>query len=183
MRKHLSEQVKKEMEQEALNCFLDVYETVTHQTLEVLESTERPDFICMRQNGERVGLELVKVRRSHPNDILWDEIIEKQNHMALDLALEMIQKVAVLKDKKRNEPDWELPEAAILLIELRDISLLEIKSCISEQVLPDLFSAGFAEIWLADFSGLEAYDNIELFCIKPDKFCGYYPRGIQKPYG
>lgn len=178
-----NKRMKKEAELEALNYFLNAYECVTRETLEVLEATERPDFICARQNGERVGVELAKVRRGHPNDILWDKIIEKQNFMSMEHALEMIQKVADEKEAKRNEPDWKLPGTAILLIELRDIRLSEINGCISEDILPALFSVGFAEVWLADFSELEAYDNVELFCIKPKELKGYYPRSIQKPYG
>lgn len=183
MSEYSNERVKKEAEQEAFNYFLDAYECVTRETLEVFETAERPDFICVRQNGERAGVELAKVRRGHPNDILWDRIIEKQNFMSMEHALEMIQEVANEKEAKRNEPDWKLPGAAILLIELRDIPLSEIMGCISEEVLPDLFSIGFAEVWFADFSELEAYDNVELYCIKPKELRGHYSRGIQKPYG
>ncbi len=174
--------MKKEGEQEALNYFLDAYESITHEPLEVIEASERPDFICMRQDGERIGVELAKVRRGHPNDILWDKIIEKQNFLLVECAFDMIQKVANEKEMKRNEPDWKLSEAAMLLIELSDIPLYEIKDRISEEALPDLFSIGFKEVWLADFSELEVYDNVELFCIRPANLRGYYPRSIQIPY-
>lgn len=175
--------MKKEKEQEALNYFLDAYESITGEGLEVLAATERPDFICVRKNGKQVGIELVKVRRGHPNDALWDRIIEKQDFMSLERALEMIQRVANEKEEKRKEPDWKLSESAILIIELRDIPLAGIRNCISNEILPDLFSLGFEEVWLADFSALEAYDNVELFCILPEERRGYYSRGTQKPYG
>jgi hypothetical protein len=61
--------------------------------------------------------------------------------------------------------------------------LSEITGCISEECLPDLFAVGFEEVWLADFSEVEAYDNVELFCVRPEELRGYYYRGIQKPYG
>jgi len=183
MSEYPNEQVKKEAEQQALYYFLDAYESVTGETLEVLEPTERPDFICVRQNGEQVGVELAKVRRGHPNDILWDKIIEKQDFMSVEHASEMIQQVVNEKEEKRSEPDWKLPEAAILIIELRDIPLADIEGCISEAVLPDIFSNGFEEIWVADLSEQEAYDNVEVFCIRPEKWRGYHSRGIQKPYG
>jgi len=177
------ERVKKEAEQESLCYFLDAYKTATGKALEILEVTERPDFICARQNGTRVGVELARVRRGHPNDILWDELIEKQNFMSQDDALEMIQTIANEKEDKRKDPDWKLSESGILVIELRDITLFEIQGYISEEVLPDLYEVGFEEVWIADFSELEAYDNIELFCVKPEDRRGYYPRGMQKPYG
>lgn len=183
MSEYSSDRMKKKAEQEALNYFLDAYESITHETLEVIEATERPDFICIRRNGEQIGVELAKVMRGHPDDILWDKLIAKHYDMSVERALDMIQKVANEKEKKRIEPDWKLPEAAALLIELRDIPLSEIKGCISEETLPDLFSIGFAEVWLVDFSELEAYDNVELFCIRPEELRGYYSRGIQKSYG
>jgi len=176
-------QVKKEAEKEALNYFLETYENATGEILKVIEATERPDFICVRKNGEQIGIELATVRRGHPNDILWDKIIEKQYFMSPEHALEMMQKIAYVKEQKRQEADWKLPDAAILVIELRDIPLSEIRSCISEKMLPDLFSVGFQEVWIADFSELEAYDNAELFCVRPEELRGYYSRGIQKPYG
>jgi hypothetical protein len=42
---------------------------------------------------------------------------------------------------------------------------------------------GFKEIWLADYSELEAYGNIELFCLHPDRLWGYYESVRGKPYG
>ena len=183
MNGYTNERVKKEAEQESLNYFLEAYENITGETLEVIEVTERPDFICIRNDGSKVGVELVKVRRGHPNDILWDMIIDKQEFMSLDQALEMIQEVAAEKERKRNESDWKHTGATILLIELCDIPLAHINSYISSEILPDLYSIGFEEIWLADFTGIEAYDNVELFCVRPEEWKGYHSRGIQKPYG
>ncbi len=178
-----SARVKKEAEEEALGYFLEAYERVTDQSITVVGLTERPDFICTRKDGSKVGVELAKVRRSHPNDILWDRLIEKQEYMSIDNALKMLQEVATEKDKKRNEPDWMLPDAAILLIVLTDIPLTEIRNRIMSKNLPDLYATGFVEVWLADFTGLEAYDNVEFFCVQPAGWAGYYPRGLQKPYG
>jgi len=177
------EREKKESEQESLRYFLKAYDGVTGESLAVVLISERPDFICERANGKRVGIELTKVRRGHPNDILWDKLVEKQDYMSLDHALEMIQETAAEKEKKRREQDWTLPESAILVVELTDIPLFEIRNCITPVFLPDLYDTGFIEIWLADFTGLEAYDNVELFCVRPEGWVGYHPRGFQKPYG
>ena len=183
MNEYTIERVKKEDEQESLSYFLEAYEIVTGETLEVLEVTERPDFICTRDDGSKVGVELVKVRRGHPNEILCDKIIEKQDFMSSEHALEMIQAVAAEKESKRNAPDWKLPEATILLIELWDVPLARIEGCISPEILPNLSLTGFEEIWLVDYTGLEAYGNVELFCVRPEKWIGYHSRGLQKPYG
>ena len=98
-------------------------------------------------------------------------------------ALCMIQRVAYEKEIKRNSSDWKFPNNTILLLELTDIPLSELRYSILPDILPDLYETGFAEIWLVDLTGVEAYDNVELFCVYPEELEGYYPRGIQKPYG
>jgi len=177
-----SSHVKKEVEAETLGNFLEMYAHVTEQSITVVKSSERPDFICARKHGGNVGIELVKIRRSHPNDILWDRLIEKQDYMSIDNTLKMLQEMAAIKDKKRNEPDWLLPESAILLIALTDRPLAEIQRHLTFIDLPDLYSTGFVEVWLVDITGVEAYNSVELFCIQPERWKGYYPRGLLKPY-
>jgi hypothetical protein len=183
MNEYSSKRLKKEAEEETLKLFSEAYESVTGEPIEVIEVSERPDFICVRRDGCKVGVELAKVRRGHPDDILWDRLIDKQDYMSIEDALEKLQEVAAEKETKRNEPDWRFPESTMLLIELTDIPLSQIKGCIKVDILPDLYATGFTEIWLADFTGLEAYGNVELFCVRPDEWAGYYPRGPQKPYG
>lgn len=183
MNEYTIERIKKENEEESLGYFLEAYESIIGKSFEKVEKSERPDFLCTRQDGGEVGIELVKIRRGHPNDVLFDKIVEKQNYMSVDYALDMIQRLAIEKEKKRNDPDWALPGATILLFELTDIPLSELRNCINPGGLPDLYEIGFAEIWLVDLTGLEAYDNVELFCIRPKEWEGYYPRGLQKPYG
>jgi hypothetical protein len=183
MSEYTNEPIQKEDELENLGYFLDAYKDVTGETLELLEIIERPDFICSRENGSKIGIELTKVTRGDPSIIQWAKIIEKQDFMSSEHAIEMIQKAANVKEEKRIENNWKLPEANILLIVLVDIPLAQIRGSISQEILPDLYSTGFMEVWLADFTGLEAYDNIELLCVRPEKWAGYYSRGIQKPYG
>ncbi|ABC77995.1 MAG: hypothetical protein GX625_08330 [Clostridiaceae bacterium] len=175
------EQIKKTVEKGILDYFLEAYEEITGQLLEVHSVSERPDFICIRKDGSEVGIELVQVRRGHPNDIFFNKYIEKQDYMNNEYALELIQLKVIEKEKKRNELDWKLPLAAILLIELADIPLSYIKSYITPNTIPDMYLSGFGEIWLIDSTGTEAYDNVELFCVQPAEWSGYYPREIKKP--
>ena len=44
---------------------------------------------------------------------------------------------------------------------------------------------GFLEVWLADYTGIEAYGDIELFGLKPEKYWGFHERESPslKPYG
>jgi hypothetical protein len=53
---------KKIVEEHGLGFFLAAYEDATGERLEVLGSSERPDFLCRRENGDPVG-ELTSVSR------------------------------------------------------------------------------------------------------------------------
>jgi hypothetical protein len=180
---YTNERVNKESEAESLSYFLEVYEGIIGESLNSVESSERPDFIATRKDGSLIGIELSKIRRGHPNDILYDKIIEKKDYMSVYDALCMIQRVVYEKEKKRNNLGWLLPDTTILLLELTDIPLSELRYAILPNFLPDLYETSFAEIWLVDLTGVEAYDNVELYCVYPKELEGYYPRNIQKPYG
>lgn len=183
MNEYTQERVKKEAERKSLDYFLDAYESVTDESIEGAEDFERPDFICNRKGGEKIGIELGKIRRGHPNDILWDRLIKKQQFMSSEQCIELIQQALFVKEKKRREQDWTLPEGTILLLELTDIPLIELEGTLNHGTLPDIHETGFLEIWIADFTGLEAYNNVELFCLRPDEWWGYHRRVFQKPYG
>jgi len=183
MNEYNKEQIKKETEYEALMYFLEAYEEITGQVLAAVEKSERPDFICCKQNGIKVGIELVQVRRGHPNRVFIDKYIYKQEYMSPEDAIEILQMEVVKKEKKRNERDWKLPLSSILLIELPEIPLSNIVNRISPNNTPDIYSTGFTEVWIVDFTGIEAYGNVELLCVTPQMTMGYYRRDIQKSYG
>lgn len=174
---------KKEAELESLHYFIEAYMSMNGQSIEVSEISERPDFICTKQDGNKIGVELVKVRRGHPNDIIFDRLIEKRDYMSLNQALIELREVVLEKERKRCESDWKFPDATMLVVEMVDIPLTEIKGYIKPDTLPDLYNTGFAELWLVDITGIDAYANVQLFCVQPDKWAGFYPRCLQKPYG
>ena len=173
---------KKEVELEDLSYFNPIYEEITDDFLEVVEVTERPDFVCKRKDGSIVGVELVKVRRGHPNDVLYDEIINKNINMVTDRAIDLIKALIYKKEEKRKDKDWKFSENTILIIQLKESPLWELANSLTEDLFPDLPDYGFCEIWLADFSELDAYNNIELFCLFPPNMFGYYKSPLQKPY-
>lgn len=183
MNEYTNERIQKDGETKRLAYFLDEYLDITGERIEITEITERPDFICSKENGCKIGIELTMVTRGDPLIIQWDRIIEKKDFMSREHAIDMIQGRAVIKEDKRSKGDWKLPDANILLIELTDIPLNWIEASISPKFCPDLYSTGFMEVWLADFTGIEAYDNLETYCVQPEKWAGYYPRQMQKPYG
>ncbi len=174
---------KKEQELEVLEYFNPIYEIITDDFLDVIEISERPDFICRRKNGALVGVEIVQVRRGHPNDVIYDKFVNNNINLPPIEAIEIMQSLIHEKKLKRGIEGWELPEATILVIQLKESPLWEIANLLTEDWFPDIPTYGFREIWLADFSEIEAYNNIELFCLFPPNLSGYYERPTQKPYG
>ncbi|MCG6535042.1 MAG: hypothetical protein L7F78_10180 [Syntrophales bacterium LBB04] len=103
--------------------------------------------------------------------------------MIPDQVLDLIQFFIDIKEEKRKSKTWKLSERTILIIYLQESPLWEIISALKEDLFPDIQGYGFIEIWIADLSEIEAYNNIELFCLFPPRISGYYKRPIQKPYG
>lgn len=174
---------KKEDELEALSYFIPIYKAVAGDFLEIIEVSERPDFICKRSDGALVGVEITRARRSNPNDVLYDVIVNKNINMVPDQAIDVIQTLINKKGEKIKAGDWKLSGKTILIIQLQESPLSELVSSLTESVFPDLPEYGFCEIWLADFSEIDAYDNIELLCLFPVSMRGYFKRPLQKPYG
>jgi hypothetical protein len=71
------------------------------------------------------------------------------------------------------------------VIQLFGCSLLSLRPFITDDMKNDFATYGFVEIWLADYTGIEAYRDIELFGLAPDKWWGYHQRQnpYRKPYG
>ena len=180
------ERGKKMVEEAEVEYFLDAYEHVTGERLEVSPS-ESPDFIGERPDGTLVGLELTKIVRA-PETAQWDEILWHEQHMETDDAREFAWALAEAKSRKMKENDWPCRDSMILVLQLMDCPLDSLMSYLGfdpEIMLHDYGSLGFAEVWLADYTGLEAYGDIELFGLYPKKWWGYYqrPNPGRKPYG
>lgn len=123
------------------------------------------------------------MRRGHPATFDWDRIIDNREHMKADDALEMIQQIVGEKENKRNEADWRHPDSSMLIIEFNDIPLNLIQNFLNREMMPVIYLTGFCEIWIVDLTDLEAFGDVELFCLMPEHYAGCYPRPFQKPYG
>ena len=175
---------KKLVEEEELFYFLEAYKDVVEESLSYsFGRHERPDFICNRPNGTRVGVELVRVMRD-PMLAQADYILDRIDFMDSEGAIEMLYQMIEKKDKKRREPDWTLPDNTILVIQFVDCPVSNLYQ-LDESLKDDFSSYGFDEIWIADYTGQEAYGDIELFCLYPPEWWGFYERANpwQKPYG
>lgn len=175
------ERGRKMVEEVELQYFIEAYNMVATEPLsDQCSGHERPDFICSRFDGTPVGVELVRIMRD-PRDALAIEIILKEEFMDGEQALEFLYHMIGKKAEKRREPDWYLPDNTILVLEFVDCPISYL--CLTDDLKPDFSSYGFSEIWIADYTEIEAYSDVELFCLHPENWWGYYLREHRKPYG
>ncbi len=178
------ELAKKMVEEEWLFSFLDAYkEVVEEHLLYSFGRNERPDFICYRPDGTPVGIELVRVMRD-PRDAQADYILDRIDFMDGEKALEMLYRMIEKKEKKLRQPDWDLPDNTILVLQFVDCPIPSLY-LLDDSLKHDFESYGFDEIWIADYTCIEAYGAIDLFCLYPSEWWGYYERQRHswKPHG
>ena len=173
---------KKTDEEAELGYFLNAYYGALGEALQVSDVRtlmERPDFICVGSNRSLLGLELTKVVRGDPEWRWADSVLFHRDHMHPVEALQRVYDRIGVKESKRQDPDWQLRDDTILVIQIMDCSLRQFQS----QLEPPPDPHGFKEIWLADYSELGAYHNIEIFALHPAHLWGHYPSNRGKPYG
>jgi len=73
----------------------------------------------------------------------------------------------------------------MLVIQLPEWPLRCLLFLLTEDVQHEYAAHGFVEVWLGDYSQIEAYGDIKLFCLFPADMWGYYerPNPNRKPYG
>jgi hypothetical protein len=77
-----------------------------------------------------------------------------------------------------------LPDNTILVLQFVDCPIANLY-LLDDSLKHDFESYGFDEIWIADYTCEEAYGAIDLFCLYPPEWWGYYERNGHswKPYG
>jgi hypothetical protein len=174
---------KKLVEEVDLNQFIEAYEWVTGDLLTLLSWSESPDFICARSNGKKVGVEITNLMRD-PERAFYETIIEKKEYIPVYDFYDMAYCLASKKSEKKKKNKWTYSKNTILVIQSDECPLEEINSYIDISLQSDFSSFGFKEIWLADFTEIDAYGDIELFGLHPKKWWGYHCRQNphRKPY-
>ena len=157
---------KKMVEETDFNYFAEAYEHVTGRSLTIHRAGERPDFICTTQHGWRLGVELTLVPQA-------DRVV----------LFDPLWTAADAKAEKKRRGDWALPNRTILVLQV-DVPLSELKHRLERVVRSD-YELGFMEIWVADYSDLDAFGTVELFGLRPARWFGYHRRSNwqSKPYG
>lgn len=175
---------KKEIELEELYYFVDVYEIVTGLKISKVDRSERPDFIVHRSDGLTIGIELTKITRD-PNTQFVEKIHRTKIIEDHDFVLNELYRLIEQKEQKIKDGNWALPQNTLLVLQLMDINISELLWVFDKSLQKDFTQYIFSEIWIADYSGIEAYGDLELFCLKPIKLWGYHQRlhPDRKPYG
>lgn len=172
---------KKEVERTELRSFLDAYREFTGERLSIEGDGERPDFICRRPSGSNIGIELTKVIRD-PHSAFADKYLNRQLFMD---PFDALDRIYVAFDRKNEEiTGWSYHDDVILVIQLMNCPLSELQVSLDQELQSDYANSRFIEVWIADYTGLEAYGLIELFGLYPLERWGYYARpDFLKPYG
>jgi len=173
---------KKLGERDDLDLFLSAYAEATGESLTVAEEGETPDFVCERENGLRVGVELTKII-AHPETRRWHRLFGfGPLNCGWDVGSRIFE-ASYDKAKKLHKSKRWVSEN-ILVIQLFDNPLTEIRIGLEQIDNDEFIDTGFEEIWISDHSTIDAFGDVDLFGIYPEHLAGYYGLTVgRKPYG
>jgi hypothetical protein len=174
---------KRMVEEEHVAKFLAAYEVVTGTILSVVSAGESPDFICVRESGETVGVELARSPHNREQAV-YDRIWTDRTISAFDL-LAAVWGMISDKARKRQLPHWRTPKTTILVIELLDYGFDSLDWANDASLADDFADTGFLEIWISDHSTIEAYGQVRLIGLFPPELYGlrHQPALEGKPFG
>lgn len=130
-----------------MDYFLAAYAGITNQELTIVDAGERPDFVCRTDDGEMLGIELARVFCDAEGYLLdqrfggtfWRAAApDKEPVTAFDIALE-IYRIVEEKNEKRLSGDWRHHDSTVLLLQLVEMPLSEVRQHIDRE-MQDYFS-------------------------------------------
>jgi len=169
----------KAQELEYLQYFISARESATGERLQFVRASEAPDFFCARSDGTIVGVEHTKV--AYEADLSEIKRVFGEDREIDNFELFWaVWGSASKKDKKRMEPHWQKPEATILVLDLVEDEWPE-----DSLLAQDFAEFGFIEIWVSDYSSVEAFGEVTLLGVYPQSLWGMNGQGYLygKPYG
>lgn len=174
---------KKMEERDETQRFVEEYTRITGVPCTLVAAGERPDFLCKKW-GRRFGLELVRAMRD-PVQRSWDIILGRDQQLRGVGAADLVQQAVYAKERKRSSPGWFLLKSTILVVQLIGSDGDDMLAHLDDRLMDEMAGSGFREIWVADYSPIEEYGEIQLIGIKPKRRRGLYrhARYGTKPYG
>ena len=170
---------KREIEREHLGLFLDAHEAATGESFLEMIDSETPDFIGRDVLGRVVGIEITQLRFG-PDEQHIRRISppEPADHHAWWRLLDLMHR----KNQTLTKGRWPKCERKILVIILIDTSL-EAVTAGTDTDTPS--EGGFSEVWLADYTQVEAFGAVDLFAVVHPELEGHFATGDrgQKPFG
>ena len=165
----------KDQEREFLQLFISARESATRERLEIIRSSEAPDFFCATPNGMIVGVEHTKI--AYAEEINGIMGIRQEDRQIDNFELFWATHVAVSKKaQKRQRPHWQTPDSTILVLDM--VQGYRIQDWPNDSSLSDEFADfGFLEIWLSDHSSIEAFGEVTLLGVYPPSIWGLNGQG------
>ena len=172
---------KKEEEWEALSHFMDAYRLITGETFDDIDASETPDFLAQDAQGKIVGIELTQIKTS-PEEMFLRRVIENQEWMTDEGGLLHLLNRMHSKEQKLQKGNWATCERRILIIQLVDYPLSEMAFFDFETELPT--PGSFTEIWLVDYTTIDAFAGVDLFALVHPTLKGEFPTATKdrKPF-
>lgn len=178
---------KQEIEEiEQLDKFIDAYEWITGERLENLDRDqkgERPDFICGRCDGTRIGIELTEV--PHKANLQWDRVFDPETVMSWRDLIASASAAVFKKEQLRSTGVWRQADEQILVVPLESYKFDSFDWLSNLELQNEFNGTGFTEIWLCDNTTLSAHGASQLIGLFPARNWGLSrPPGFDpKPYG
>jgi hypothetical protein len=166
--------LKKEIESELLDAFVESHMSITGRTISEIEPGESPDFSA-RMDNQTVGFEVSELRLDDETSG-WDYVAEAW-------------RIAEKKDASyRRHNRFVIPIILILFAERPP--LFDLQHDIAATALEDFDGLAFTEIWFVDMS--DEYYSVrdprrpaDLFGVSPPAYRGFHRHGNwgRKPFG
>jgi hypothetical protein len=176
---------KKEVEWMELDPFITEYAYTVGDELQVVGHGERPAIVCARQNGCNIGVELTKIIEPSKLALTFGLVDEADYLSAMDCAWTMSEAIAS-KETKRRQPDWTLPNATLLVLQVMNTPVDELVRFLADGSLKGDFAGhGFLEVWIANYTTVDEFRTVELYGLHPERWWGPHQRSNwwKKPYG
>lgn len=174
--------LRKEREAQDLELFLPCYQRATGLSLEVEEGSETPDFIACRPDGKKVGIELTAVREG-PEETFYRPLLT--GNAEWDPIDAVDQMCFLIKQKSSKVPNYQT-QYNILVLQNEESDFNLMSADVKNISIETFSSAGFDEIWLADYREIRngTHSEIELFGLYPDRLQTVTKRSDydKKPY-
>ena len=169
-----SDWIKKEIEIELVNTFIDSFRLITGRSIVVTESSESPDFLA-KINDECCGIEIAEIRMD----------CECDAYAYTAEAWRIAEKKHVSYSRHER---FAIP--IILVFFSSRPPLYELHHNLADMCLDDFDELGFAEVWFADlsdeyFSCRDPRRPADLFGVSPKEWRGFQRYGSwgRKPFG